>query len=157
VGAALLLLAGFALGRGMRMPPPASTPAPELATYMSEVQHRTHKLDLALQARNRQLALFYLHELRETFETIEQLFPEHDGQAVTALTRAVAEARLPALEERIRSASWEGTTSEFALLLEACNSCHAATQHGFIEIRSTASNPFNQSFAGKGRELTRGP
>jgi hypothetical protein len=146
-GALLLLVAAFGLGRitvGAGHPTPAT--APELAAYMGEVQHKTHKLDLAIQAENGALALFYLGETREIFEQIERLFPEHDGHAIAEMARAVSEEHLSVVGERIGSERWEEAAAGFSRLLQACNSCHAATQHDFIQVRSTTSNPFNQSF-----------
>jgi hypothetical protein len=144
--AVLLVLLGFALGRATRGGVPAAAPAPELAAYMAGAQHHTHKLGLAIQAENALLARFYLHELEEVFEQVQELFPEHGGHAVAELSQLVSARRLPKLRERIESEDWDDAAGEFSGLIEACNGCHAVTEHAFIEIQVTNANPFNQAF-----------
>jgi hypothetical protein len=142
--AAIVLLLG---GSGL-FPAFARGPAlePELATYMGGLQHHTHKLDLAIRSENAELAGFYLHEVEEISEQVEDLFPRHDGHAVAELVRTVLEPRLVELRSSLEESSWEDAGKSVSGLIEACNQCHAATGHGFIHIERTAGNPFNQSF-----------
>lgn len=141
--ALLLLAAGFAWVRAS-----AARPAvpPELASYMSQLQHHTHKLTLSIDAENGALAEFYLHEVGEITEQVEQLFPEHDGVPVARLVDDLLAPRLTALRESLARSRWDQARSGLGELVAACNDCHAAAGHGFIRVEVTTANPFNQSF-----------
>ncbi len=139
----LAVAAGFAFVRARGRPP---TPPPELATYMATLQHHTHKLNLSIQAENAALAGFYLREVEEASEQIEQRFPEHDGFPVAALVHAQLDPRLAALNEAIEGARWDQARNGLSDLIAGCNGCHAAAAHGFIRVEVTTANPFNQSF-----------
>ena len=143
VGAALLLAAGFASVRASQEP----RFDPELATYMSDLQHHTHKLTLSIAAENPALARFYLHEVQEIAEQIETLFPEHDGVPVARLVHELLDPRLAGLGETLKAARWNEARSGLANVITACNSCHAAAGHAFIRVEVTTANPFNQSFS----------
>jgi hypothetical protein len=138
----LVLAAGFAWVR-------ASQPAlpPELAGYMGDLQHHTHKLTLSIAAENAELAEFYLHEVGETAEQIEALFPQHDGVPVADLARKLLEPRLVTLDAALEGARWDDAQRELGELVAACNDCHAAAGHAFIRVEVSTANPFNQSFA----------
>ena len=140
--AALLLAAGFAWVRASE---PA--PAPELASFMSDLQHHTHKLTLSIDAENAALAEFYLHEVGEIAEQIERLFPQHDGVPVAELAHELLEPRLAALDGALERLRWDEAKSGLGELVAACNDCHAAAGHGFIRVEVSTANPFNQSFA----------
>jgi hypothetical protein len=139
----LLLAAGIALVRASREP----GLEPELAAYMSDLQHHTHKLDLSIRGENGALAEFYLHELREVSGQIERLFPRHDGIPVADLVRETLAAKLAALGGAVERERWDEARSGFSELIAGCNACHAAVGHGFIRVEPTSANPFNQSFA----------
>jgi hypothetical protein len=138
----LVLAAGFAWVRASRPVVP-----PELASSMGELQHHTHKLTLSIAAGNAELAEFYLHEVGETVEQIERLFPEHDGVPVAALARELLEPRLAALDDALEASRWDEAERGLGALVAACNDCHAAAGHAFIRVEVTTANPFNQSFA----------
>ena len=144
VVALLLLAAAFARVAAGERPAP---PEPELASYMSDLQHHTHKLTLSIEAENDALAGFYLHEVGEIAEQIETLFPEHDGFPVAALARELLDPRLVALRGALERSRWAEARSGLGDLVTACNACHAAAGHGFIRVEVTTANPFNQSFA----------
>jgi hypothetical protein len=139
---ALVLAAGFAWVR-------ASQPAvsPELAGYMGDLQHHTHKLTLSIAAGNAELAEFYLHEVGESAEQIERLFPQHDGVPVAELAEKLLEPRLAALDRALERRRWDDAQRGLDELVAACNDCHAAAGHAFIRVEVTSANPFNQSFA----------
>jgi hypothetical protein len=139
-----LLLGGFALVRTSARRPDLEL---ELAIYMGELQHHTHKLDLAIQSENPALADFYLHEVEEVAEQIERLFPQHEGHRVGDLARAILEPQLVALRTTLERSNWAESRTGFSSLIAGCNQCHSATSHEFIRIEATTANPFNQSFA----------
>ena len=101
---ALLLAAGFAWVS-------ARAPAvePELATYMAELQHHTHKLTLFDRRREPRAGRVDLHEVGEIAEQIERLFPAHDGVPdLEARTRAVGSAARRAVGRARRFALGRG-------------------------------------------------
>lgn len=144
VAAALLLAAAIAHVEADERP---ALPEPELAGYMADLQHHTHKLNLSIEAENAELAAFYLHEVAEVAEQVEQLFPQHDGVAVAALVKGLLLPRLGALRLALDASRWDEARSGLAGLVAGCNACHAAAGHGFIRVEVTDANPFNQSFA----------
>ena len=125
----------------------AATPEAELAGYMADLQHHTHKLNLSIEAENGELAAFYLHEVEEVVEQVEQLFPHYEGVAVTALVKSLLRPRLAPLQAALDGSHWDEARSGLADLVAGCNGCHAAAEHGFIRVEITDANPFNQSFA----------
>jgi hypothetical protein len=138
------LTLAFTLG-WVRARQPASEP--ELAGYMSDLQHHTHKLTLSIEAENAALAEFYLHELGEVAEQIEQLVPEHDGIPVSDLAARLLDPRLVALRGALARGRWDEAKSGLGELVAACNDCHAAAGHGFIRVEVRTANPSSQSFA----------
>lgn len=125
-------------------------PGPELALLMGTLQTLTHKLALSADAGNAPLAAFYLHESREQLRTIQQEAPEYENLPIAVLIERLA---LPAYSDLEKATTVRPEASREALLagldrvVQTCNECHAATQHGFIRItRGTEVNPFNQSF-----------
>jgi hypothetical protein len=119
---------------------------PGLAALMADLQQYTLKLDLSIQGKNSPLAAFYLHELEETAATIIEEVGEYDGHPVSALTENMLLPALSGLEVAIGAGEAdEGMVN----LLEACNACHAATEHAFIVIGRAKGNPFNQVFEGQ--------
>ena len=143
VSASLLLAATVARIQARELP---AAPAPELAYYMADLQHFTHKLDLSVLAENPELAEFYLHEVGEVAEQVEAAFPEHDGAPVAELVRSLLRPRIHALEAPIGDARWDDARAALTDLVAGCNACHAAAGHGFIRVEVTAANPFNQYF-----------
>jgi hypothetical protein len=142
--ALLLLAAGFAWVRASAARPSVE---PELARYMSDLQHHTHKLTLSIEAENGALADFYLHEVGEIAEQVEALFPEHDGVPVARLVHDLVDPRLAGLRAALARSRWDEARGGLRELVAACNDCHAAAGHGFIRVEVTTANPFNQSFA----------
>ena len=144
VAASVLLAAAFARVHADEGP---ALPEPELAGFMADLQHHTHKLDLSIAAENPELAAFYLHEVEEVAEQVVRLFPLHDGAAVAPLVRSLLLPRLGALRGAIDASRWDDARRGLGDLVAGCNACHAAAGHGFIRVEVTDANPFNQSFA----------
>jgi hypothetical protein len=124
------------------------TPAgEELAPYMAQMQHLTHKLGLSLQARNAPLAGFYIEEIQETADVIQKKFPTYDKIAVGQLVNAMLVPSITPLDKSIKASNWAISNAGYTKLIDSCNGCHAAAQHSFIRITSPTQNPFNQSFS----------
>lgn len=151
-----LLVAGLALFRSPDPAPaaPAATDHDEaeehgeLAPAMASLQRFAEKLHLAGEAGNWALAGFYEHEIEETAEMLVTGDFEADGHEVGPL---VEQWLLPAVERvggAIEAADGAAFGTAYGELVTACNACHAATDHGFIQIVVPDGNPYpSQTFA----------
>ena len=124
-------------------------PVPELALLMGDLQRLTHKMALSAHEGNAPLAGFYLHESLEQLKAVQSEAPEYERLPIALLIDRLA---LPAYEP-FKAALTEQPLNRDRLMstldgiIQSCNACHAATEHGFIRItRGTEVNPFNQSF-----------
>lgn len=119
----------------------------ELAIYMSRMQRWTHKAALAVEAENGELSDFYLHELEETIETVQMEVPVYEGYEIGTLTETILVPEVEALDGYVDEDDWDGAQTQLAALSNACNQCHAATDHGFIRIQlEDLDRPFTQTF-----------
>ena len=117
---------------------------PELAAYMGDMARFLHKFELSVRALNGELAGFYLHELEELAEDIGENVPEYDGHRVGELTLQMLLPAIESVESEIKNGMVSADQAEG--VRNACNSCHLATDHGFVVIESPKTNPFNQTF-----------
>ena len=139
----LAMLTGCKTTEAPNQTNPSSKPV-ELAVLMKNIQYFTHKLGLTLQAQNRPLATFYAHELEEGLQDIYAL-ERHDTLPIGQIAKKLMPQPLSVLAQTIKNQE-QDPNEAFQKLLNACNQCHEATQHGFIRIIAPTNNPFNQSF-----------
>ncbi len=123
----------------------------ELAPYMGELQRLTHKLALSVAAGNGALAAFYAYESIEKLKEIQSDVPEYDGQPIALLIDRHGLPPTLAFAKLAKQTPPGGNQLELERamnqLIDACNTCHAATLHEFIKITpGTGVNPFNQDF-----------
>jgi len=146
VAVAALLLAGFALHRALRAEAALRawehTPAAagdtgevELGVHMGRIQRYHQKWWLAGRAGNSELAAFYLHEMGEEMVAVAEAGVVEDGIDVGVHMRAHGLPVLRELERRLKAEGVAAAHSGAVLLVNACNSCHAATGHPFIRVR----------------------
>ena len=119
----------------------------ELMPYMQRLQHLTHKLGLSIQAKNQPAASFYLTEIDETVDIIREEFPTHDNLQIATLANAMLVPSIEPVKKALGGKNWVVTTAAFNKLVDNCNSCHGATNHGYLKITAPTSNPFNQTFS----------
>ena len=117
----------------------------ELVGLMRELQRYSHKIHLSLEAGNRRLAGFYTHEMEEIIETLVDI-DEYDGHSVGRLVEDRLEPAFAAFEDSLGGRGKLAPPEALDQVLGACNSCHEATDHGFIVIRKNPHNPYMQSF-----------
>ena len=117
----------------------------ELVSYMSSMQYFTHKAGLALDHKNHKLAKFYAHELEEYIEKVEAV-DSYDKQPIGKLTRSILVPAFKEFETALDAGQWDKTSAKFNNLLDKCNACHVASDHAYIRIQRSTSNPFMQSF-----------
>jgi hypothetical protein len=125
----------------------AGAEEPHLVELMSALQRYTHKLSLSVAAENGELADFYLHELEETTVEIIEDVPEYEGHKIAELTESMLQPALEPVDEAIDSERYEAARERVEQMVTSCNNCHAATDHGFIEVTpGFEENPYNQNF-----------
>jgi len=116
-----------------------------LIESMKGLQYFTHKTTLAVNAKNPQLARFYAHELEEILEELESVSSYH-GQPIAKLVKTLLLPSFEALETTLKQQQWQGSSDALDTMINSCNQCHQATQHGFIQIQRHDSNPYFQKF-----------
>lgn len=120
----------------------------ELAVVMGQLQTHTHKYALSVQAENHELASFYLHEMEESAETIAEEVPTYEGYDIAELIGQYLEPQIESNEEALENNDWEQVREQTIKLVDSCNSCHGASDHGFVKITNGfENNPFNQDFS----------
>ncbi|MEO0424772.1 MAG: hypothetical protein AAF184_20720 [Pseudomonadota bacterium] len=126
-------------------------PAVELAELMGQLQLYAHKLTLSVDAHNAPLARFYLEEATHLMTQMQALTPEYEGIPVALyldrMGLPAADALAEALPAEAVDVAWTAIDQATDAFIDACNRCHAASQHGFIRIKRHADNPFLQDFS----------
>ena len=122
---------------------------PALHKLMGTMQTYMHKYNLSVLEDNRKLAGFYIHELEEVSEEIIENIEEYDGHPVSSLTKTMFLPVVEQAETTLKHGSADEFRKSASLLIQSCNNCHQATEHGYIKIREVAKdeNPFNQDFS----------
>jgi hypothetical protein len=142
----LILLTLFDLGKK-----DMTDTTPALHELMGTMQAYMHKYNLSVLENNSELAGFYLHELEEVSEEIIENIEEYDGYPVSSLTETMFLPVVEQAETTLENGSVDEIRKSASLLIQSCNSCHQATEHGYIKIREVTrdENPFNQDFSTK--------
>ena len=123
----------------------------ELAQHMAHLQRWTHKTALALDARNPELTEFYLHEMEESIETIQTEVSTYEGYEIGALTETMLVPSVDGLDEAVEARDWAAVDARVDEVETSCNQCHAATDHGFVQIDlQEVPNPYAQDFSSSG-------
>src|SRR5262245_3810742 len=138
-------------------PVPTSPPAPAVTPYVADLgammgqqQMRHIKLWFAGEAGNWKLAAYELGELKDGFDEIVQYHKTHKESPVPideAIETIVREP-LSELSKAIEKKDKAEFRKTYDTVTDGCNSCHQATNYGFLVIVRPKSNPYsNQSFA----------
>lgn len=126
---------------------PAEEEEIELAIHMGRMQRHAEKLGYSIQGENAPLATFYLEEVGEVLEVLLDV-EMHDGMPISHPAGVILAPELPPLEASLEVGDWEGARSQYEVLIDACNRCHAATAHQFIQIVPVQGEPpYSQRFA----------
>lgn len=110
---------------------------------MAEVGQRFERIGEAGAASQWELAAYDLTELDEIFEgdVPTSRVPEDVPADVHALAASFADTALPPLEQAVASRDAAAFTRAFASTGEACNACHASSDHAFIRIPTVPGMP----------------
>lgn len=112
--------------------------APELGQQMLELQIRHGRLWAAGEAENWMLTQFQLAELRESFSAVVELNGEHAAlqpQRLADVLPAMTDPALTQLQEAVDGQDKRKFEAAYDALSNACNACHAASDHGFLVIQ----------------------
>jgi hypothetical protein len=107
---------------------------PGLHSLMTELQHRHASLWFAGEAENWLLADYFLHELEELTEKIEALHPVYDEIPVAQLLRGHTLPPIEGLEAAVKAGDPIAFERGYDQLTQGCNSCHVASDRGFMVI-----------------------
>jgi hypothetical protein len=116
---------------------------PGFGDYMGSIQNHHDKLWFAGINENWELATFQMHEIEEIFNDIQTSYPDRkETQSIS-----IIEPSLEAMDKAISERDNEGFKKGYISLTNACNSCHQATNHEFIRIKTPTTPSFsNQEF-----------
>jgi hypothetical protein len=130
-------------------PAPEEEEGFEVAEVMGRLERHHAKWWLAGQAGHAELAAFYLHEMEEAMEELAHAgVVEENGVDVSALVGVYGMPVIHALEQRLEREGVAAMHADAAVLVANCNSCHAATGHGFIQVQVPVGATFpGQSMA----------
>jgi cytochrome c553 len=116
---------------------------PGLGEFMtSAVQPHHIKIWLAGQAHNWPLAEYEAKELRETFEDIATYQGTWNDFPIGKLAESNLNPPLDALDKAIEAKDAAGFKKAYDQVSAACNSCHQATNNGFVAIRTPSGADF---------------
>lgn len=126
----------------------AAQNVPELADAMGQLQYYTHKYALALDAKNHKLATFYFHEVRAAADGIKKNIPGYEGYDISRFMKLMLDPTIVPVETALANKNWEEARAKTITMISACNSCHNATGHGFVQVTAGFDkNPYNQDFS----------
>lgn len=117
----------------------------DLVGTMGSLQYFAHKTHLSLNAKNQELANFYAHEIEEQLEELDDI-KEYHGQPIGKLSKSMLVPSFEAFEASLKAGDWDAAQQKFKTVIDTCNACHQATEHGFIKIELSDKNPYMQSF-----------
>ena len=119
---------------------------------MAELQVLTHKLGLSIEAKNRPLIRFYLHESLVLTEELQETMPEYEGIPVALYMDRMALPAYKALRKKYDAYQqapqyFEHINTAYDSLIATCNACHASSNHDYIRIKRNTFNPYLQDFS----------
>ena len=144
-GAVTLAMLNLGHAQAPAGPPGAPPPAyrPGLGDLMTmTVQPRHTKLGLAGQEKNWVYAAYELHELEEAFERAARVWPTYRTTNITQLLAATITEPMEAVSAAIKAADPAKFAEAYGRLTATCNSCHQATDRGFVVIQAPKASSF---------------
>ena len=113
----------------------------EVAVYMGRIQQYAHKLWAAGTAGNLPLAKFYVHEIDEAMEDLEQANINDDGVPVSAHMKTYGLSAVDAFADDMKANGLKDFAGQFGTLVNTCNSCHDKCGYPFIAIAVPSAPP----------------
>jgi hypothetical protein len=121
----------------------ASEPfVPEIGEVMMFQQIRHGKLWFAGASGNWPLANFEVDELREGFGTVAKYYPTWNDLPLGQMVESILQTNFSELDKAIAAHDRAQFNRAFDGLTNACNSCHQASNIGFVVIQRPTAPPF---------------
>ncbi len=114
----------------------------DLVALMGRMQLFMNKLYFAGIGENKELRDFYVHELEETMEEIEEGEVMHEGVNISQNMQMYGSAQLKVFEDALAENSTDFKTA-YNGFINACNSCHTASKYPFIIIKEPTKPVFD--------------
>lgn len=120
-----------------------------LGENMGYLQRYADKLWYAGTAGNWELAKFYHGEIEETADDIVHAHVTKEGVDVSKLLGATLPSVLEPLGQAVAARDAGQFRARYEAMVTACNTCHGAAKHGFIQVAVPSGQPsyWNQRFA----------
>lgn len=115
----------------------APSPAVGWGSVMADIGRRFEQLGRAATVGRFELAEYQLGEIEEQFEdALPHATPPREGHpdVLPPMSAAFLQTTVPDLKRAMSSRNVAGFRAAFARAAGACNECHQASGHGFIEI-----------------------
>ncbi|EGV17383.1 hypothetical protein [Thiocapsa marina] len=116
-----------------------------LVTWMGRLQYYAHKLGLSVDAGNKRLIAYYIHEVEEVIEKIEDI-DEADGVPIGNLVKEILVPSFETLEASFESGDEALVDADYNRLLGACNQCHEKAKRPYLIVERRHDNPYMQRF-----------
>jgi len=116
---------------------------PEIADFMLYIQHFHHKLYLSAKAGNASLCKFYLQEIGEQMKEISDADIWSNGVNISLNMRTYGLKQVDVFLQKDPKFIFEN----FDNLTQSCNSCHTASKHPDVKIKTPVNADYpNQDF-----------
>jgi len=113
-----------------------------LGLKMQNISHRFAAIWYAGNAERPEMLDYQVHELQETIEQIEQADIEENGIDVAEQLDVRVATPAEEFEKLVANGKLEKFREQYRETIERCNSCHTATEHGFLEVTVPERNPY---------------
>lgn len=115
----------------------------ELAVYMTRLQRYLEKAYWSANANNTALHEFYIHEMEETMEQVQEAGLVEDGVNISYNMLQFGIKSLETYEARVKEDGIASVPDHFQNLINGCNGCHLTSKKGFIQIQVPTVNQYN--------------
>lgn len=144
IAGAVLSLLACARGSHDEKAEPPEQPAvrPGFGTVMADVARRYELVGRASAAGRFELAEYELDEISELFtDELPYAAPPREGhpEVLPAMTAAFLKTSLAGMKSALEARDRTKAAAAFERTATACNACHVASGHGFIEVPLVAS------------------
>ncbi len=127
---------------------PTETDEYPILEAMGYYQRFSHKLWLALEKKNWELAEFYAHELEEVTEEFVSSGVVDEGLELSTYAQQILDPAIKDMDKAIDQKDEVLADNSYRALVNSCNACHTITKHAYIKILVPDSvRPYNQDFS----------
>ncbi len=115
----------------------------ELAIYMARLQRYMEKAYWSAKSNNEALHNFYIHEMEETMEHVQEAGITEDGVNISYNMLQFGLKSLETYESRIAEEGLASYPTHFQNLINGCNGCHLTSKKGMIKIQAPSVNHYS--------------